>query len=319
MKKFLLLCFLSVAALAVNTFSPIASIEINGTAKDMILHENRLIVATDMGHIEVYDAESREKLKEISIPDIKDFMGDIMPARVMSTDAIGEQYLLLSDSGKGGYSNLFIYKDEKLTQLISPEDKKAIIKARFIDETHILLGYLSDEVALLDTQSKKELYKTQLSESKFSDFMLNEKNTQAIFSCESGVLSLVDVQSGKILKELKGQNVDNVYKVDFKNGMVSGAGQDQRGSLYDVQSGKGDYIKGQFLIYGTALSPSASKVAFAMDEKNNISVYNTSSKSKIALLEGQKSTLNVIIFRDENRLFSASDDNTIMVWDLNIK
>ena len=319
MKKLLLFCLISVAAFSVNTFSPIASIEINGTAKDMVLHQNRLIVATDMGHIEVYDSESREKIKEISIPDVKDFMGDIMPARVMSADAIGEQYLLLSDSGKGGYSDLYLFKEEKLTKLIGPEDKEAIIKARFVDKGHILLGYLSDEVALLDIQSKKELYRTQLSESKFSDFMLNEDRTQAVFSCESGVLSIVDVKSGKVIEELQGQNVDNVYKVDLKSGMVSGAGQDRRGSLYDVKSKKGTYIEGEFLIYATALSPSAKKVAFSMDEKNNISIYKTSSKSKIALLKGQKSTLNVIIFQDENRLFSASDDNTIMVWDISKK
>jgi len=53
-----------------------------------------------------------------------------------------------------------------------------------------------------------------------------------------------------------------------------------------------------------------------MDEKNNISIYDTISKSKIALLKGQKSTLNVIIFKDENRLFSASDDSTILVWNI---
>jgi len=318
-KKILLFCMISVASFAVNTFSPIASIEINGTAKDMILHKNRLIIATDMGHIEVYDSGSREKIKEISIPDVKDFMGDIMPARVMSADAIGEQYLLLSDSGKGGYSNLYLFKEEKLTKLVGAEDKEAIVKARFVDKGHILLGYLGDEVALLDIESKKEQYRIQLSESKFSDFMLNEDRTRAVFSCESGVLSVVDVKSGKVIEELQGQNVDNVYKVDFKSGMVSGAGQDRRGSLYDVKSKKGTYIEGEFLIYATALSPSAKKVAFPMDEKNNISIYKTSSKSKIALLKGQKSTLNVIIFQDENRLFSASDDNIIMIWDTSKK
>jgi WD40 repeat protein len=314
-RKIILISLLSIVAFATTVLTPIDTIEINGTTKDMVLNDNYLVVATDMGHIEIHDVTTKQKIKEIFIADVKDFMGDIMPARVMSTDVIGEKYLLLSDSGKGGYSNLYIY-DNNLTQLLSAEDKEAIIKARFIDASHILLGYLSNEVALLDIKSKKELYRVQLSESKFSDFALNEDKTQVVFACESGVLNIVDVKSGKILKELKGQNVDNVYRVDFKNGMVSGAGQDQRGSLYDVASGRGDYIKGSFLIYATALSPTASKVAFAMDEKNNISVYNTSSKSKIALLKGQKSTLNVIIFQDENRLFSASDDNTIMVWDL---
>jgi len=111
--------------------------------------------------------------------------------------------------------------------------------------------------------------------------------------------------------------VDNVYKVDYKNGMIAAAGQDRRGAIYDVASGKGDYIQGNFLIYATALSPSARKVAFAMDENNDISIFNTMTKSKLAVLKGQKSTLNVIIFKDENKLYSASDDNTVMVWDLN--
>jgi WD40 repeat protein len=229
---------------------------------------------------------------------------------------IGEKYLLLSDSGIGGYANLFIHENGKTTKLIGPEDKKPLIKARFIDKDHVLLGYLSNEVALFDLVSKQEKYRVQLSESKFSDFALNEDKSFVVFSCESGVLSLVDVQTGKVIKTLEGQNVDNVYKVDYKHGMVSGAGQDQRGSLYDVKTGKGTYIKGSFLIYATGLSPQADKVAFAMDEKNNISIYDTFSKSKLALLKGQKSTLNVIIFKDEKRLFSASDDNTVMIWDL---
>jgi len=314
-KTLTLLALLTIGAWSVTELAPIYTIEVNGTAKDMVLSGDNLVIATDMGHIEVYSTSKKKKIKEVSIPDIKDFMGDILPARVMSTDVIKEKYLLLSDSGKGGYSNLFVY-DNNLTQLLSAKDKEAIIKARFIDENHILLGFLSNEVALLDIKNKKERYRVQLSESKFSDFALNEDKSQVVFSCESGVLNVVDVQSGKILKELQGQNVDNVYRVDFKKGMISGAGQDQRGSLYDVSSGKGDYIKGNFLIYSTALSPSASKVIFSMDEKNNLSVYNTASKSKIALLKGQKSTLNVILFKDENVIYSASDDNTIMVWDL---
>ena len=318
MKYFLAIVFLSIHAWSLNVLSPVSSIDINGTAKDMVLHGEKLVIATDMGHIEVYNTKDNSKVKEIHIPNVKDFMGDILPARVMSADSIGEKYLLLSDSGKGGYSDLYLY-DANLTQLLSAKDKEAIIKARFVDENHILLGYLSNEVSLYDIKLKKQKYRVQLSESKFSDFTLNEDKTQVVFSCESGVLNVVEVQSGKILKVLKGQNVDNVYKVDFKNGLISGAGQDQRGSLYSASSGKGEYIKGSFLIYGTALSPSAKKVAFAMDEKNNISIYNTVTKSKIALLKGQKSTLNVIIFKDENSIYSASDDSTIMVWNLNKK
>jgi len=319
MIRYLMISILSTILWAVPVYVPVHQIKVHGLAKDMVLSENTLVIATDAGHIEVYDADTYKKLKEISIPDIKDFMGDIIPARVMSTDKIGEQYLLLSDSGKGGYSNLYVFSDGKLVQIFSPADKKALIKARFVDKSHILLGYLSNEASLLNIETKKERYKVQLSESKFSDFALNETKTQAVFSCESGVLSVIDVKSGKILKTLQGLNVDNVYKVDYKKNIVAAAGQDRRGALYDVTTGKGTYIVGNFLIYATALSPTASKVAFAMDENNDISIYNTSSKVKLAVLKGQKSTLNVIIFKNEKVLFSASDDDTVMVWDLDKK
>ncbi len=315
MKKIaLILCLALGWAYGVENYTPVQEIVVDGMAKDMVVYGENVYIGTDQGKLQVYDDTAQKFVKEISLPKIKDFMGDIVPARVQSIDYLDGRYLILSDSGKGGYSNLWIHENNNTVQLLGPEAKEAIVKARFVDKEHILLGYLSDEVALFNTKTKKERYRVQLSESKFSDFALNEKKTEAVFSCESGVLNIVDTQTGKIIRELKGVNVDNVYKVDFKQNIVSGAGQDRRGSIYDARTGKGDYIEGNFLIYATALSPSAKKVAFAMDEQNNISVYKVSTKSKIAVLKGQKSTLNVIVFRDETTLFSASNDNTVMMW-----
>ena len=315
MKKIaLILCLALGWAYGVENYTPVQEIVVDGMAKDMVVYGENVYIGTDQGKLQVYDDTAQKFVKEISLPKIKDFMGDIVPARVQSIDYLDGRYLILSDSGKGGYSNLWIHENNNTVQLLGPEAKEAIVKARFVDKEHILLGYLSDEVALFNTKTKKERYRVQLSESKFSDFALNEKKTEAVFSCESGVLNIVDTQTGKIIRELKGVNVDNVYKVDFKQNIVSGAGQDRRGSIYDARTGKGDYIEGNFLIYATALSPSAKKVAFSMDEQNNISVYKVSTKSKIAVLKGQKSTLNVIVFRDETTLFSASNDNTVMMW-----
>jgi len=301
------------AAIAIT---PTQEIQTNGTVKDMVLRDDMLLMGTDNGVLQVYDYKNKVFTKNITLEKVKDFVGDEVPARVFSIDKIEGRYLLLSDSGKGGYANLWMHENNMTTQFISAADKKAAIKARFIDKEHILLGFLSNEAALFDVQSKKELFRVQLSESKFSDFALNEEKSQAVFSCESGVLNVIDTKTGKLLKELKGLNVDNVYKVDYKKGIISGAGQDRRGSLYDVDSGKGEYIEGSFLIYATALSPSTKKVAFTMDEQNNITIFNTNTKSKLAELKGQKSTLNTIIFKDENVLFSSSDDNTVMMWNL---
>ena len=315
-KILLILCSSFVWLHAVNVVTPLQQIKVEGIVKDISLHDNTLLIGTDAGALHVYDYEKKVFLKHVKLPKVKDFIGDEIDARVFSVDKMQNRYLLLSAAGKGGYSNLWINEDNVSTQLIFPEDKKALIKARFVDKEHILLGYLSNEVVLFNVQSKKEMYRVQLSPSKFSDFALNEAKTKAVFSCESGVLSIIETKTGKVLHMLEGQNLDNVYKVDYKQGIVSAAGQDRRGALYDVMLNQGTYIEGSFLIYATALSPSAKKVAFTMDEKNNISIYHRTMKSKIAELQGQKSTLNTIIFKDEDVLFSASDDSTVMMWKL---
>lgn len=307
----LLLCGWGYAA---QTYAPLQQIVVDGMAKDMVVDNTNIYIGTDHGKLQVYDYTAQRFTKEITLPKVKDFMGDEVDARVQSVDFLKGRYLLLSDSGKGGYSNLWIHENNITTQLIGAEDKKTIVKARFVSKEHILLGYLSDEAALFDIKTKKELFKVQLSESKFSDFALNERKSQAAYSCESGVISIIDTKEGKVIRNLEGINLDNVYRVDFKNGIVSGAGQDRRGSIYNVKTGKGDFIEGSFLIYATGLSPSAKKVAFAMDEQNNISIYNVYTKAKTALLKGQKSTLNVIVFKDETTLFSGSNDNTVMMW-----
>jgi len=316
MKKLFILILSVTCLLASSVVTPVQQIKVNGVAKDMVLRDNTLIVATDNGVVQVYDYEAKVFSKIITLPKVKDFIGDLVPARIFSVDKLASRYVLLSDSGKGGYANLWLHENNTTTQVLMHTDKIAAIKARFVNKEHVLLGLLSNEAVLFDIKNKKELFRVQLSESKFSDFALNEDKTQAVFACESGVLNVIDTKTGKILKELKSVNVDNVYKVDFKQGIVSGAGQDRRGALYDVSMGSGTYVQGSFLIYATGLSPSSKRVAFAMDEKNNISIYNRSSKSLIAKLQGQKSTLNTIIFKDENILFSSSDDATVMMWKL---
>jgi len=317
MKRIVFLLTLAAGTLFAAAVVALAeSIHIDGNAKDMVVHAPLLYVGTSHGKLQVYDMRTKELTKEITLPKIKDFMGDPIFAAAASIDYLDGRYLLLSDSGDKGYSDLWIHENNITKRILSASDKKALVKARFIDKNHVLLGFLSDEVSLMDLTSKKERYRIQLSESKFSDFALNAGRTQAAFSCESGVISVIDTQTGRIIKELKGINKDNVYKVDYRHGIVAAAGQDRRAAYYDVATGQGGFFQASFLIYATGLSPSARTVAFAMDENNNITVFDLQTHRKIALLKGQKSTLNAIVFVDEKTLVSGSDDDTVLVWKL---
>ena len=317
MMKYLIALVLSIVFVyATPVLSPAWQLDVNASVKDMVLHNGTLVMGTDNGTLKVYDLKEKKFTKTITLPKVKDFMGDLMPPKVFSVDTIERKYVLLSDSGEGGYVNVWIHEVDKTTQIISSKDKKVIVKIRFIDATHLLFGYLSNEAGLYDLQSHKELYTVQLSESKFSDFALNETKKQVVFACESGVLNVVDVLTGKVLKVLQGQNLDNVHMVDFKKDTVSAAGQDRRAALYDVHTGNGTYISSDFFIYATGLSPSAKKVAFTMDEENTITLYNRDDKSKIAALKGQQSTLNSIIFEDEDTVFASANNSVVMMWKL---
>ncbi len=314
-KLFILIAIFNI--LFAKDIEPFLKIDVKEIAKDLALgKDGEIVIGTDGGKLKVYNYNKKEFVKVIQVPKIKDFTGEIVDTRVASVDYYNGKYLLLSDSGVGGYADLRMHENNKTTDIFTEKDKLAIIKSKFIDDNNILLGFLSNEVALYNIKDKKMVYKKQLNESKFSDFALNEDRSLAAFSCESGEINIVETKSGKVVKKLSGANLDNVYKVDLKKDIVSCAGQDRRASWYNIKSGKSDYIEGHFLIYATALNPSATMAAFAMDEKNNISIFDLSTKSKKYLLKGQNSTLNTIVFKSEDTLFSASDDNIVIMWKL---
>jgi len=296
---------------------PTLKIDVNASVKDMVLTKNStLVMGTDNGKLKVYSLNKNRFIKTIHLPKIKDFMGDSMDTRVSSVDYIDGKYLMLSDSGIGGYSDLRLNENNKTIDIFTEQDKLALVEAKFIDKENILLGFLDNEAALYNLKMKKFLYRKQLNESKFSNFALNKKKSLAAFACESGEIIVIEPRSGKIIKQLSGINLDNVFKVDIKKDIVVTAGKDRRAGWYYLSTGKKDYIQANFFIYATALSPDASLAAFAMDENNNITIIRLSTKEKLFILKGQKSTLNTIIFKDISTVFAASDDNFVNMWKL---
>ena len=316
MRTIFLILFLFVSLLGKDIYSNI-KIDIGANAKDMVLgKDGELVIGTSKSKLIVYDYVNKRVSKIINIPKIKDFMGDIIDASLSSVDYIDGKYLILSDSGIGGYSDLRIYDDNKTIDIFTEKDKKSLVKARFIDSNHILLGYLSDELELYDIKTKKSIYKVQLTQSKFSDFALNENKSLVAVGCESGEVTVADVKSGKVIKRLNSQNVDLIFQVDIKKDIVVAGGKDRRASWYNLKTGKSGYFNASFFVYGVALSPSTTKAAFAMDENSDITIYNLDLNSKVAKLVGQKGAINTIIFKDEDTIFCASEDNIINIWKL---
>ncbi len=315
MIRIVLLLSIFLISIFAKDITPTLKIEMTGNVMDIKIKDNLLYVGTDNGTLEVYDINSSKTIEIITIRKIHDFMGDLMPPKIYSVDVIGSKKLLLAEGEKGS-RELYINENNITSKVITPKEKLTMNKAKFIDETTVFIGLLSNEIVLYDLENRKQLYKKQLSQSKFSDFSLNEDKTQAVIACESGINYLVDVKSGDLIKELKGGNKDNVFKLSYKNGKLSAGGQDRICAVYNIESGSVQTFKAPFLVYATGLSPKAKYAAFAYGQDNEIVVFDLDSNSKVFKLKGQKSTLNSIIFYDKETIYSGSDDKYIMKWSL---
>ena len=292
---------------------PIAAFKADGGVNDIVYKDAKLYAATALGVVNIFDVKSKKIIKTIKVSKITDFMGDEINAKIYSVDVQGDKILLLSQ-GLKGYREVSIYENSKLSKVISITDKLSIAKAKFIDKENILLALLSNDIISYNIKTKKANWTIQASQSKFSNFALNEDKTQVVVADESGDLHIFATKNAALLKILSGQNLDNVFAVDFKNNTIATAGQDRRSVVYNLTSNTAYYKTSAFLIYGVGLSPSAKLSAFSSDEKNNVTVFKTNTKSNVATFTGNKMTLTKILFINENEFFVCSDDRVINMY-----
>ncbi len=294
------------------TLSFIASAGVTNLSSD----KDNIYISTKEGKIDIFNIKDKVIASSIELPMIKDFMGDDVPPKIYCTD-IYENQILIASKGKSGFSKIFKYENNQLINIIDVQDQKAILKAVWIDTNRILFATLSNQFYLYDIKIKKYIWQIQVSGSKFSDFVLNEKRTQLLAADESGDLKLHNIKDGSFIKSYSGQNLDNVFQVDLKNGKIITAGQDMRTVVYDKDKGTSYSQKARFLIYSAALSPSAKIGAYAKYENNDVQVFHTEYKNDIIKLTNNKMTITKILFINEDEVFVASDARKVNYYKLN--
>ena len=319
MKKFIFV-FLSVFLYLSNIFAkdltPNYSLKTSGGVTDLVLKNENLYVATTDSSVDIFNVNTKEKINSIKVPKIKDFMKDTIEARIYSIDVLENNILILSQGESGG-RNIDIYKDGKLNKIIEDKDRLFIAYAKFIDENHIVYALLSNQIYLYDIKNKKVVNEVQISQSKFSNFKLNEDKSKIVVADESGILTLLSTKDLNPIKRFDTLNLDNVFQVDMKKDIFITAGQDRRCAIYSLDEKISYYKEASFLIYSVALSPSAKLAAFASDEENNVTIFNTTTKENLYKLTQNKTTLTNILFINENEIFVSSDDEKINYYKLN--
>jgi WD40 repeat protein len=313
----LFVVLLTLCALFAKDITPTHQIKASGNVLDFEIYEGKLYVATDNSIVDIFDMQTTNLQESIQIPKIEDFMGETIGAKIYSVDlSPDKKSIMILAEGEKGSREIYIKSGNELKKIITRDDRLFMKKAKFLNNTQILIALMGNELILYDMPTSKKLYQSQLNQSSFSDFAFSKDKSLVASTCESGEIFLVDPKNAKVTKTLSGANKDNIYKVAFVKRYVSGAGQDRKGSLYDLVLGGYTNHDADFLIYATALSPSEKYVAYAFNEENHIAIFDIASKQKSFVLKGQKSTLNAIRFIDETTIVSGSDDKYIMIWKL---
>ncbi|MDD2790895.1 MAG: WD40 repeat domain-containing protein [Sulfurimonas sp.] len=312
MRLFILLFFVT-SLFGANIRMPEASFIASAGVRDIVVHDAKLYAATEASCVDIFDLQTKERISKIEVAKITDFMGDIINAKIYSVDVMKDKILILAQ-GESGFAQLYIHQNNKTQLLITSSDMLSIAKAKFIDEKRVLLALLSNEIILYDLQKQELLYQEQVSGSKFSNFALNEKKDEVVVADESGSLKILRVGDAKLLKTLKGQNLDNVFQVQVANAIIVSAGQDRRAVVYDTKKNTAYYKTSGFLIYTVGLSPSAAFVAYSSDEHNNITLFERTTQKDIARFGGIKMTPTNILFLNENEFLVGSDDKIINLY-----
>jgi WD40 repeat protein len=326
MLKLLLSFFFVFVTLNAKDLQPSFIYNASGGVTDIVSDGTKIFVATDASSVDIFDLKTKKLVQQIKVPQIKDFMGDIIDSKIYNVDVYNGKVLLTAQAEKG-FREVHMYKDGALQTVITIEKKMFISEAKFVDDNTILFSLLGNEMYLYDLNKKKVIWKIDVRpydadfNSTFADFALNEDRTLVVVADESGDLKIVNIKQGKIIKVLSDKNLDKVFKVDIKNEKIITAGQDGRCVVYNLKNSSAYILreKNWFLVYGAGLSPSGKFGAYSIDENNNVLVFNTSTKSKLYKLTNNIMTLSSILFISEDEIFVTTDSNKFNYYNLKAK
>jgi hypothetical protein len=310
-----LILFLLVSISLAKDIKPHTIFKSAGFVNDFVVDGNTLHVGNDAGSVDSFDIDSAKIKNQILLPPITSSIGTLVSADVLSVDYLNGKILILS-VGNNGFRNLWIYQNNELKQIINEEKKLTIKKAKFINDEQIFLGSLGSDIILYDISESYNIYNTHISDSALGDLVLSEDKSTAAIADEAGRVSIVDAKSSKLLKEYDSQNVDNIFKIAYSNGVIITAGQDRRVGVYPKNQ-KPYYIKSNFLVFCVALSKDGKTGLYYSDEQANLQLFDISSKENKDRLVGHSGVVNKIWFKNKNEIFSSERSSRVIYWKLN--
>lgn len=287
-----------------------------GFVTDFIIEDDVLYAATDQGIVDVFSITERIRSEAISIPDLTDFMGDTIPAKIFSIDKlIGIEDLLIVSQGAHGFRNVDVIKHGKINRIFhADKDKLMITDAVYVSNRSILIATISNEMILYDLENIKIIYKEQISLSAISDFKVDLATNAAAISDEAGKIFIIEINTGEVLETISAWHKDNVYSIDYKNNMLIGGGKDKKVSVVSLRNGEGYFLQQNFPVYAVAMDQNSRRGAYLSIEENEINIFDIGTRESISRLKGPKTMLTKMQFISDNLFVASAEEPIIYFW-----
>ncbi|WP_295146697.1 hypothetical protein [uncultured Campylobacter sp.] len=312
MRKILAILLLGLTASTAEISQPVKTISADANVISSNLVDENLYLGTDEGTVNIYDIKADKFLPAINLPKKKAYFSDEASSRVFSIDRLGDKLLVLAELSYDE-RRLFIYKfdGEKFNEVanfLTPN--KSAKKALFSDEHTAVISDFGNEIYVVDLKSGNLIFKHKFSIALYVDFEINETRDKIAIGAESGVIYIYNLKTRQTEQTLNFFK-DNMYDIDYKNGVVSVGSIDKQAGVYN---GETSYFKADFIVYATALSPSGKSLAFMNGEQSDVSVYDVASKKKLATVKTGQQILNGLYLSNEGRLISVAYEKEVKFW-----
>ena len=311
--RHMMLFFVFVVSALAREITPAFVMQTSGIVNDFVIDGDTLYAGTDEGSVDVFSLRTRKLVDQIFIKTQMTSQGKEIESKVLSVDRHAGKTLIVT-TRTDGYRSIWLHDGERLREIVKEKDKQVIRKARFIDGEHFMLASAGYEMSKYTINDNYTIYKKQIAQSAFSDMELSEDARTMVTASESGQVTISDTKTGKVLKT-HALNLDNIYKIAYKNGTIITAGQDRRVAVYPKE-GKPYVIKSAFLVYAVGLSPSGKIGVYACNEESDLQLFDVTSGKKTDKLVGHKAVPSTIRFFSEEGFFSAGYENKIFYWHL---
>ncbi|MCD8213049.1 MAG: nitrate reductase [Campylobacter sp.] len=304
---FVILFFIN-SVFAETISEPFKSVKASANVLNTTFIDDKLYIATDGGTVEIYDIKDEKFDEIIKFEDVKSYVSDHERPKILSVDQLNGKILMLSEADFGARILYLKTKDG-----LKPYKMKnqAVKKALFLNDNIVVLGSISNEIYFMRLSDGEIFESFKISTAMLSDMEFSKDRSTLAIGCESGKVYFYDV-AGKTMRKILDIHTDNIYDISYKNGTLITGGTDRIVGIFSDDTLK--KIDTGFLVYGVGLSSDGKIGAYMSDEMSDVSLVDMRSLKNIAILKTGQSTINSIIFINENEVITSAYEKNLLFW-----